>query len=259
MKSMRRIASGLALTCVVSVGWSQSTESPSVVPVGQCWIEMDAAVWGHDRRTPARDETRHQQFELGAGLVTWGIRENWDVQIGWAGWTHAEEKTGPGGRQTQSGRGDSWLRAKWNFSGDEAEESAWALLPYLKMPTADDAIGNGHWEPGVALVYGAPQAEGKWIGAMVSVDSLRDEFGGHEPAWFASAVVGFESGWYGELAIAYEPESAGNEKPLHAGVGYAFALGERATLDFEVVVGLNRAATDFTGVLRFTRVFGELQ
>ena len=49
-----------------------------------------------------------------------------------------------------------------------------------------------------------------------------------------------------------------NEKPLSAGVGYAFALGERATLDFEVLAGLNRAATDLTGVLRFTWVFGEL-
>ena len=157
---------------------AQMTESPTVVPVGQCWIEMDAAAWGHDRHTPARDATRYQQFDMGAVLVTWGVRQNWDVQLGWAGWTYAEEKSGPVGRQSQSARGDSWLRAKWNFRGDEAEEPAWALLPYLKIPTADDAIGNGHWEPGVALVYGAPWADGKCIEAMVSVDALRSEWGG---------------------------------------------------------------------------------
>ena len=94
---------------------------------------------------------------------------------------------------------------------------------------------------------------------MVSVDALRSEWGGREPVWFASAVIGFESGWYGELALSYEPKSTVNEKPLSAGVGYAFALGERATLDFEVLAGLNRAATDLTGALRFTWVFGELQ
>ncbi|MFM1852353.1 MAG: hypothetical protein RIS54_2037 [Verrucomicrobiota bacterium] len=71
-----------------------------------------------------------------------------------------------------------WLRAKWNFAGDENEGPTWAVLSYVKVPTAADGIGNDAWEPGVLLVFGRPRGESRSWQVNAGLDWLDDGAGG---------------------------------------------------------------------------------
>lgn len=147
---------GFLIGCCVGglSGMSQSTESPSVVPVGAFWIESDGLNY-------AQDGPGTKQLNVAATLFTWGVVENLDVQLEWAGWTRSTAITPTGERETVSGWGDMGIRTKWNFSGDETNESAWAILTSLKIPAASTAAGgNGEWEPGMSLIYGQPLSDG---------------------------------------------------------------------------------------------------
>jgi len=50
---------------------------------------------------------------------------------------------------TATGVGDLFLKAKWNLVGDDGGNFAFALVPYVKVPTASAGLGNGAYEGGV--------------------------------------------------------------------------------------------------------------
>ncbi len=240
---------GFLIGCCVGglSGMSQSTESPSVVPVGAFWIESDGLNY-------AQDGPGTKQLNVAATLFTWGVVENLDVQLEWAGWTRSTAITPTGERETVSGWGDMGIRTKWNFSGDETNESAWAILTSLKIPAASTAAGgNGEWEPGMSLIYGQPLSDGGGgVEAMVAINALANGTTGHDAAWFSSVVYGHSSGWYGEILADYEPAATPNVVSLSAGVGFAYQVAPSLALDFEILAGLNAAATDLMAVFRVT-------
>src|SRR5580704_8295204 len=50
---------------------------------------------------------------------------------------------------TATGVGDLFLKAKWNLVGDDGGNFAFALEPYVKVPTASAGLGDGAYEGGV--------------------------------------------------------------------------------------------------------------
>lgn len=241
----------VGLFCSALAGFAQTTESPSVVPVGEFWIESDIAVW-------SRVDRDNRQFDATATIFTYGIAENWDGQFTWSGWTTSTARTELGATESTAGWGDIGLRAKWNFAGDESTEPAWALLPYVKIPTANRTVGNGKFESGAAIVYGQPLGDEMWLEAMLALDWLSDGAGGRNAAWFGSAVWGHRSGWYGEVLLEHEPETYTGTLPASVGVGYSRELKRGFTIDIEILCGLGNASTEVSGVVRLTWVGGNL-
>jgi hypothetical protein len=54
-------------------------------------------------------------------------------------------------RQVSPERGDTFARLKVNVLGDDDGDVAVALLPYVKLPTAQSGLGNGRVEGGLIL------------------------------------------------------------------------------------------------------------
>jgi hypothetical protein len=239
----------LGFCCAALTGFAQTTESPSVVPSGEFWIESDLASW-------TRIDQDNRQFDAGATLFTYGVSAAWDVQFEWAGWTESTARAENGAREIVSGWGDVGLRSKWNFAGDESTGPAWAVLPYLKVPTANRDIGNGKFESGLALVYGQPIGATMWMEAMLALDWLSNGSGDRSAAWFGATVWGHESGWYGEILLDYQPETHTGALPVTAGVGFTRELRDGLSVDFELLTGLSPTSNDLTGVVRFTWVLG---
>src|SRR6202041_1470905 len=50
---------------------------------------------------------------------------------------------------TSSGVGDLFLKAKLNLLGDDGGSVGFALVPYVKVPTAPLGVGNGAVEEGI--------------------------------------------------------------------------------------------------------------
>ena len=233
--------------------FGQVIESPTTVAKGSWLIEADVGfgVWDRSGRGNQRIEFR----EIGAlpVLLSTGLTDRWDVQVGFDGWIETTLATSTGEEQRVSGWGDAYVRTKWNFAGDEASGPAWSVLPYLKLPVADSDMGNGEFEGGLALLYGQPINESDWMEAFVSGDSLRSEVGGRDEFLVAGVVWGRSvsdtTTVYTEVLVEWLSTKSG-EVPVTLGVGVSPEMAPGFAWDFEVLAGITPEAADWAVVLR---------
>lgn len=247
----------LMRTCLLGqVMWlplaAQVTEAPTTVAPGQWLVEADLVSVAYDRHTYQRDGVHFRSTYLGSTLLSTGLVERLDVQFGLELWRE-EQATSNGAVERGRGLGDAWLRAKWNFAGDEATGPAWALLPYVKLPLADETIGNGHTEPGMALVYGRPLAGGKALNGMIGLDWLDDGDGTRSPTGYGSMSVtrpcGQATCCYLETVASVNWHTP-REWSGECGVGLTHTTKRGLCLDLALYIGVTRSAPDWTPVLR---------
>lgn len=230
----------------------QVVEAPTTVPKGQWLLEADVAAATWDSSRVGGSSLDEEEWLAGTFLFSTGATDTLDVQFGFDGWVRGEVTEGDV-RERVSGWGDGYLRAKWNFAGDEAEGPAWAVLPYVKMPIADDEIGNGEWEGGVALLYGQPIDERNWMEAFVSGDTLRSDLRGRDELLVAGAVWGHQltekTTIYTEALIEWL-SAEDSDVPVVWGVGVSPEVADGFALDFEVLLGVTDEAPDWAAAVR---------
>lgn len=248
----------LGTVCLVLLGAmvppaaAQLVESPTTVPRGTWLLEADlvAGVWNQGRVGNVSVSTR--EILAAPFILSTGLSERIDVQVAFDGWVEAEAEAA-GRRERVAGWGDVWLRTKWNFCGDEATGPAWAILPYVKLPTADREIGNGEVEGGVALLYGQPIDEDDWMEAFVSGDSLRSDIRGRDELLVAGVVWGRNvtdsTTVYTEI-LAEWLSSEHADVPVNWGIGLSPTIAEGIALDFELLVGVTEVAPDWAAAIR---------
>jgi len=104
-----------------------------------------------------------------------GLTNNVDLELNMApiiGVRTFDSRTGMS--STVWGNGDLFVRTKINLWGNDGGASAFALIPYVKAPTAPLAIGNGAAEEGVIapLSFGLPN--GFTLLFNSELDALKD-------------------------------------------------------------------------------------
>lgn len=251
----KRWLAGMGLLAIsAGILSAQVTEATATTPVGTWSIESDLAWRAEERWSAARDGVHERESGFVATLVNYGLTENVDVQLGWSGWIETSVR-GPGATERVAGAGDLWVRTKWNFAGDETEAKAWSLLPYVKLPTAAARVGNGAWEPGVALVHGTPMGSG-WFNAMLAHDWHHGDAGERVTAGWGSAVWGWalDEGVSGYVELMTEWDLGGGAHATTAGIGVSWTATPRLTWDVQILAGLNRAAVDWMPTLRLVWV-----
>lgn len=249
---MKFVFVGLTLLLGALPLGAQVSESPTTVEPGKWLIEADLYAVAFDRHTYQRDGVHYRSTYAASWLLSTGLASKVDLQCGLDTWRE-ERASGDGWSELGRGVGDAWLRAKWNFAGDEASGPAWALLPYVKLPLADRDIGNGRGEPGCALVFGRPLENDRWCNATLGLDWLDDGGGGRSLGYYGSMAVtwpccrGFSA--YAEV-VAWMNAEATREWSGELGLGLTREVGRGITLDLAVYLGVTRAAPDVTPVLR---------
>lgn len=230
------------------------TESPHTVDAGHVQLELDFAKWAADRNGPERTRT----LTLAPVNLKLGIGRDTDVQLVFDG--HIRERTEDrltGARRTIDGAGDVTLRLKHNLWGNDGGSTAFALMPFVKLPTASNGLGNGHVEGGIIAPLAVTITDGIDLGLMTEVDVVRkDDDSGYTAAFINSATVAFDLteqlGLYTEIYSERSAErGAGFVATFDAGLTYA--VGEDTQLDLGVNVGLTDAADDlelFVGLSR---------
>jgi hypothetical protein len=147
------------------------------------------------------------------------------------------------------------VRAKINFWGKNGGTTAFAIMPFLKAPTARGGVGNGMVEGGVILPLAVGLPGDFNLGLMTEVDINHDAAGtGYHPEFVNSVTVGKDLterlGMYVEFFTARSAESGANWENT-ADVGFTFALTSNIQLDTGAAIGVTHAAKDlnvFTGI-----------
>ena len=232
------IAGGVSLSAAelrpLSTDRPDATESPKTVDAGHFQFELEIANWTRDGR--------EREFSLGELNAKVGLNTSTDLQVVMPFYTRVR-----GGGE---GFGDVQIRLKHNLWGNDEGSTAFALMPYIKLPTANGDLGNDEFEGGLIVPFGFDGPAGWSCGVMAEVDLEADDAGsGHHFAFLASATASHSvtecTALFLELVSVSSAES-GSDWEAYFNTGMTWAITPTWQLDGGVRVGLTDASTDLT-------------
>ncbi len=211
-----------------------TTESPHTVDAGHFQFEMEIANWSRNGR--------EREFSLGETNAKIGLNRSTDLQVVLPFYTHVRN----GG---DDGFGDVEIRLKHNLWGNDEGATAMALMPFIKLPTANGDLGNGEVEGGLIVPLGFEGPAGWDCAVMAELDLEADDDGSdYHLVGVASATASHglteNTGIFLELVSVLSAES-GSAWEAYFNTGMTCCITPTWQLDGGIRVGLTSAATDF--------------
>jgi hypothetical protein len=147
---------------------------PYTVPAGHFQYEMDMVIFTHQVTGTVRTDT----LLIPNAFLKLGVTDNIDLQVQIAPFASVRTADWSTGMSTTvTGTSDLFLRAKINLWGNDGGSSAFALFPYVKVPTAPIGIGNGATEAGLFGLLSFSMPAGFTLLFNSEIDALKDSIG----------------------------------------------------------------------------------
>ncbi|MCC6428684.1 MAG: transporter [Phycisphaerales bacterium] len=149
-----------------------TTESAYTVDAGHFQLEMSFVDYTYDHNND--DEETRRTWGIAPVLVKVGLLNNVDLQLGLDPYT-GEKVTDRTSDTSQAaeGFGDTVVRLKVNLWGNDGGTTALALMPFIKLPTADDELGNDDAEGGLIAPLAIALPGDFSMGLMAELDYNR--------------------------------------------------------------------------------------
>lgn len=217
-----------------------TTESPMTVDSGHFQFEVELGSWTKDG-----GERSFSLFELNAKA---GLNPMTDLQVVMPFYSRVQNG--------DEGFGDVEIRLKRNLWGNDNGSTAFAMMPFIKLPTAKDELGNGEVEGGLILPFGFDGPAGWACAIMAEVDvELDDDGHGYHPLALVSATTGHELSestevffeWVGALDMDSE-----TEEQAWFNTGMTWEVRPMWQIDWGVRIGLTDSAEDITPFVGFS-------
>lgn len=213
------------------------------VPVGGWQLESSAASWSRTADQGSISRT----FAIGSTVIKRGLSDRSDLQIGYSPYVRTTTSAG-GAHDRVSGPGDLTIRFKHRLTTGEGAIQA-ALIPFVKLPTADRDIGNGKVEGGLSVPVGVGNVGPVAILFGPEVDVLANADGnGHHFALVnlvnGSAPIAQGVTLYGELLTMTHFDPAGTITLASADSAVAWLVSDALQLDIGANMGLTRHTPD---------------
>jgi hypothetical protein len=225
------------------------TESPYTVDAGHFQIEMDLVNYSHDRHN--RDRETIDSYSVAAVNLKAGLLNNVDLQLILEPYISTRIKDrSTGSTSKHNGFGDITTRLKVNLWGNDGGETALALMPFIKLPTNQDDVGNEAVEGGLIVPFAMELPAGWGLGAQTEVDFIED---GDEDGYHAEFIntvalgrdiVGNLAGYVEFFSLVSTESDSDWIGSVNGGLTYA--VNADLQLDGGVNFGVTRAADDIT-------------
>lgn len=227
------------------------TESPYTVDAGRFQIETDLLAYTYDRQHGLTART----FNVAPFNLKIGLTSSTDLQLAYGAYSHIRMSGASPSRM--SGFGDLTVRLKHNIWGNDGGRTAFAVMPFVKLPTNTIEGLNNDAEGGVIVPFAIDLGHGVELGLMSEIDILRAENGsGYKPAFVHSAALGFDLtdkwGLYVEAFVERSVES-GAETIATLSAGVTYAVDTNLQLDAGANIGVTDAADDVNLFVGLTR------
>jgi len=229
------------------------TESPYTVDAGRFQIEIDlvSASFDDDGSTTTRT---WNVLPVNAKL---GLTSRVDFQL--LVDTYVDTRTeddASGVVADASGFGDVTTRMKINVWGNDGGRTALAVMPFVKWPLPSSDIRNGKVESGVIAPFSVSLGEHWGMSAMTEVDWVVASGDGYDTVWVNSVSFARDLtvnlGMYAELFTVRFPSAPWRGQ---ADVGFTYAIGENAQLDWGCNFGITDSAPDYNPFVGFSARF----
>jgi len=213
------------------------TESPYTVDAGAIQLEMSFFDYA---KNGSSDTWTAAPFNLKIGVLN-----DLDLQFVFDPFVREDD-----GMRSRDGIGDLQVRAKFNLWGNDAGDTAFAFMPFIKAPTASQGLGNDHIEGGLIFPFSIDLAQGVGLGLMFETDFVYDDVeDGYDTEFIFTAALGLDLtetlGVYLE-GIAIESTDAATDFRGLLGLGATLSLTDDLILDAGINLGLTGDADDFS-------------
>jgi hypothetical protein len=239
------------------------TESAYTVDAGHYQIEMSLFDFSRDRRNAEHDGSRADTYTYGSTNFKMGVLNNVDLQFVFDPYiierSRERNEDGEIFHETRQGMGDLTTRVKINLWGNDGGKTALALMPYVKIPTNQENLGNNDVEGGLIIPLSVSLPLGWDMGVMTQLDIVREEGKRRyhteffNTITFGHRIIGNLNG-YAEFAAQVDTRNA-SRWAGQVDAGLTYGLTDDIQLDIGVNVGVTRPADDvnpFIGLsLRF--------
>ena len=215
--------------------------SPYTIDAGHFQYETDLAVFGYGNANGVRTDA----WTVFDPTLKLGLTNTIDVELQLTPYESVATQ-GAAGTARQSGLGDTFARLKINVLGNDQGAFSVALLPYIKLPTANSALGNGKVEGGLIVPVSVSAPGGFTVIVMPEGDYLKDtgDSGYHVAFDFLVNVSHpLNSRWtFFTEAFTTQSFHAGDKPVYTLDEALTCALGKNLQLDFGGNFSLNGAA-----------------
>jgi len=230
------------------------TESTDAVPTGRLQLE-GGYTFTFDREGPDRVRG-HTAPEL---LLRVGLAENFELRLGWEGYTWSEEQSAG---ETRSGRRvtrETWtqgghdvsLGIKYKLLEQDGAIPHFGVIAEMSVPSGSTVVSSGDVEPGVVLLWAYDVSDSFAVAGNFGLGVPTD---GGQRFVQTSASLSFAFslserwGAYAEYFGTY-PNQRGSDCAHSVNGGLTYLISDDVQLDWRIGAGLNEEADDFfTGV-----------
>ncbi len=225
------------------------TEAARTLDAGHFQIETELFSFSYDDRNSGRPKSREKQYNFGQTNVKVGLFDNADFQVVIDNYSVRFTNEKNGRTTTQRGFGDVTLRSKINILGNENDKAAFALLPFVKIPTNQDRLGNNAVEGGLIAPWTVALPWEWTTSGEAKIEVNRNDGGGGRHVVyggtyeFSHAIVRKDLNGYVEFAGSAATEK-GSTWEGRFNTGMTWAITGDIRLDLGVGIGLTRAAQD---------------
>lgn len=233
------------------------TESPYTVDAGHFQVESDLVSYSLDNHNVARTDTTVESWSVASLNIKAGLLNQTDFQLIVPLWNQVKTKDRQTGTETRnSGFGDLELRLKQNLWGNDTGNSALALMPFVKLPSNQDDLGNNAVEGGIIVPLAIALPRGWGMGLMTEFDFIEDGSGsGYHTEFintvtFSHDIVG-KLGGYVEFFSLVSTET-GSDWIGTVDLGLTYAVSEDVQLDAGINIGVTRSADDINPFVGLT-------
>lgn len=214
------------------------------VPPGTVQVEIAIVDWVHDRS----DAVHADGLAIAQSALKFGISDRFHIELDISPYLR-ERESNPVTRSTASGFGDMRIAAKYRLSADGSPVEL-AVLPFLKLPTARRALGNGEVEGGliVPVSYAIPHSSLS-IGLSPELDLAVDGDGSGRHLAMSQVVglsfpLGRKLSGSAELWGSWDFDPGGTVRQYGLAASGAYLVSNDLQVDAGVAFGVSRDAPD---------------
>jgi Putative MetA-pathway of phenol degradation len=219
------------------------TESPYTVDAGHFQVEMSFIDYTHNDDSGLDTDT----FKVFDTNLKLGLTNNTDLQVIFTPYLNEENKPEGGPAGTVEDFGDIQLRLKVNLWGNDGGETAFGIMPFVKIPTGAE-FSNDHVEGGFVTMLAWNVADNWGLGFMAEADAVYDSIDNdYDMEFVHTAALGFDLlDWLGAYVeyIGVVSSDSGTDYDAVFSAGLTYELRTNLVLDIGTRVGLTSAADD---------------
>lgn len=213
------------------------------VPEGMVQIETDLFFWTRSELGPVRGDV----FLYTNPTIKYGLGPNTDIQINIAPVVEVRSEMA-GLAASQTGVGDLFVRLKQRLTGPDDKVQI-ALLPFVKVPTAELGIGNREWEGGLLVPVQVPVGKAT-LTLVPQLNLLADALDPSDRHVEFQGVVNLAFPIVDRFSLAAELwtsqnwDPAGTVEQYSADAALIYLVNDDLQLDIGGNFGLNQATPD---------------